>query len=263
MHFRKIFSSISFFLMFVAAVLAVIAMLSLDAVSIDGDGVESLAASSTIVWLLVSLSLASGICAMAVVQCWKVFLRPRARFHREVLFYTFGRQYSTLMRLTAPGFGYEGSKKVSKFSIFRRFDRRLEFLDSPAEVVMAQLAEAAEYALRNPKQFRELNDILIGDVPPSESRGLETEKMELESDDQRYFLDKNLQLLHVQLHEMWRYRVRAVSVFVSAALACTICFMLNADQITIILGTSAAGLFGGVLSWLTRDVIAVVEANRR
>jgi hypothetical protein len=128
---------------------------------------------------------------------------------------------------------------------------------------MAQLAEAAEYVLRHSEEYRELSRVLVGVPPDGRPSEIEGAPFEYRSEEYRYFLDKNLQLLHVRLHEMWRYRVRVVSVFVSAAIACTICILLNADVIAILLGTTSAGLFGGVLSWLTRDIIAVVEANRR
>ena len=259
-RYKQLFSSFSFLILLALYALLI---LSLELISVDQTSFESLDFSRETFWAVFSLSLGAGVCAMTVVQCWKSFLRPRASFHGRSLSQLFGEHYVEFMELAAPGFA------LRSYPLWFNpwFSKHSEFLDSPVEILMSRISATAEYALMNPEKYLAICSILTGMSDDELIAAIEQDKKEERAgqinEKAQQLLENNLQLLHVQLHEKWKYRVKGAAVLMSAILGSAVCLIVNANAATTLLCTVSAGLFGGVFSWLSRDVVAAIEGLRR
>jgi len=232
-----------------------------------------LAEVARVVANLVLLAMLAGVGGMAMVQFWKVLFRPRGAFHRRELEKYFATDTDELLRLLGADKGVDLA----------------EVLDSPAEILLAQISLAAEHLMLQPWRSEALLSRLAGslgkeamalyrslqpspesdetaDAPRSPQPSSESDEAADALSDAlsrvRYLVERNLDVLLVTFRARWRRRVRLLAVAVTAALGALAIVVAGVGPIVKVLGILSAGLLGGFFSWLARDVTALAERRR-
>lgn len=231
-----------------------------------------LAEATRVATNLVLLAMLTGVGGMATVQFWKVLFRARGAFHRRELERYFGDDAAHLLDEL-------GEDATSKDGTLFRPDLN-EVLDSPTEILLAQISALAEHLMLHPLQVdsvlhRDPYPLLKRLAGPSGWRAVDNYKSQLsqkqtaESEEAvdvlsvlRYLVERNLDVLLITFRNKWRRRVRMLAVVVTAAIGALAMAVADVGPVIEVFGIFSAGLIGGFFSWLARDIAALTERRR-
>jgi hypothetical protein len=214
----------------------------------------------------------SGVLSMALVEVAKRLFGIRGLYQRRQIRQWFversdpsGGQSAFAELLVAVGLNKaEGSQRQQKRSGLKRlrFEQDLErFFDLPMEQLAAQVSDAVEVAITNPREYRSM---LAGLGAPPNDYGAKGGGLTHE-------VERNLALsaragidaLQISVGERWRRYVRSTAVWVSGAVGVLLTRygdFTEASRPTFIL---TALFLGGAVAWSARDVSAGLEKWRR
>lgn len=155
--------------------------------------------------------------------------------------------------------GVVGSHDVrSSLRSRRSFGTILEGLlvfDLPIEQLTAQVAEAADKALENPKKYPALTFVLLGD---SFEPGSKQEPVAAADNIRRH-----LDLFQISIGQRWRRYISASALALSGLVSLAIT-ATSPDYSSGFFITSVGAVFiGGFISWVIRDIAAGIERWRR
>jgi len=245
---------------------------------------EQLRDAASIAAFLLLIAASAGVAAMITVQFWKVLFLPRAAFHATELQSLFGTSMVQVLGLapptasciegTSPPRTSLGKSRASHSSPGQPKMLR-HLLDNPTEVVMGQLRSAADYIILRPTGFEDALRLLAGNAGCSavdeylKQLGLpraDTSDSSSHLNDVvvqvRFFVEQNLNLVHLRLKERWRRRVRLVAVVVAGSTGLLTVALSNLGPTAKVSTIVAASVWGGGFSWLARDLMALAERRR-
>lgn len=230
--------------------------------------VAQLRSAASVAGFLLLIAAAAGIAAMAMVQFWKLLFLPRSAFHAIELRSLFGETMVQVLGLAAP----------APHPAWPRTPDALHYLlDNPTEVVMGQLRSAADFILLRPEGFESALFRLAGDAgkravekyleqwreaTDESSHDSSTGRLNDALIDVRFFVEQRLNVVHVNLKERWRRRVRIVAVVVAGSAGLLTVMLSELGPMAKISAVFAAAIWGGFFSWLARDLVALVERRR-
>jgi len=229
--------------------------------------------AASVAGFLLLIAAGAGVAAMATVQFWKLLFLPRAAFHAAELKSLFGTNVGQVLGLAAPT-PEDAAPSPHEPKEFAHL------LDTPTEVLMGQLRSTADYILLRPEGFENALYRLGGDAGTKSIKTyLEQRKgLEDQTDDSgsanrpssshdalveaRFFVEQHLNLVHVDLKERWRRRVRVVAVTVAGSTGLLTMSLSTLGPTAKISTIVAAMIWGGFFAWFARDVVALVERRR-
>jgi hypothetical protein len=228
---------------------------------------DQLRTAASFLGFLVAIAIGSGIAAMATVQFWKVLFLPRSSFHEYELRALFGEEAFDLLALVAPGTKGE--------LYYSNRGQMTSLLDNPTEIVMGQLRSVADYVLIRPDGFERVLFRLAGDVGSKAVDSYLSNRLQQRDSQEpdvgrvndalvevRFFVEQRLNIVHVSLKERWRRRVRLVAVAVAGSSGFLVAGVSNLSPAPRLSAVVAAVVWGGFFSWLSRDVVAIIERRR-
>ncbi len=222
--------------------------------------VAQLLEAASVAGYLLLIAAGAGVAAMATVQVWKALFLPRAAFHAGELELLFGETLSQVFGLATPT---PDDTKYKPESGQSRKPKSLEhLLDNPTEIVMGQIRSAADYIMLRPKGFEEALRRLAGDagevaveayLSPSkrEQQNVPLDSTVRSNDsltEVRFFVEQHLNLIHVQLRERWRRRIRAVAVAVAGSTGLLTVTLARLGPMATVSAIFAAAIWGGFFS---------------
>lgn len=267
---------------------------------VDAAPEHQLREAASVSGFLLLISLSAGIAAMATVQFWKVLFRPRAAFHSAALSVRFGDHVGQVLGLEGPS-AFDvpvAASPTTPMSSARRpptvvtgsvssETRYRDLLDNPTELVMGQIRSAADYILLRPTGYegalrrlvgvagREAVEAYLGAIrAPKMGAGLPHAATYSRADQSadtvvddalvalRFFVEQHLNLVHIELSEGWRRRVRSVAVAVASSTGLLTIVLSEVGAMVKVSALLAAAIWGGFFSWLARDIAAWVERRR-
>jgi len=220
--------------------------------------------AASVAGFLLLIAAGAGVAAMATVQFWKVLFLPRSIFHAAALRSIFGKSVMQVLGVGAPGYSDRPQRDLKYF------------LDNPTEVVMGQLRSAADYVMLRPNGFEEALFRLAGDAgrhsvkdyldQSSGESGTNSQTDDAHTDDAlvavRFFVEQHLNLVHINLKERWRRRVRIIAVVVAGSAGLLIVMLSSLGPLAKVSAIFATVVWGGFFSWLARDIVMLVEHRR-
>lgn len=139
----------------------------------------------------------------------------------------------------------------------------------PAEQFSAQVAAAAERAVRDPARYQELllalcvgmdRDALAGLYPGGEPDDVRRREAVA---DVEYRIATAIDQLQIRLAGRWRHYLQATAWWLTGLVALLLALIDRTPAVHSATLVVVALLFGGFFAWLARDVSAVVERLRR
>jgi hypothetical protein len=148
--------------------------------------------------------------------------------------------------------------------------------DLPVEQLCAQIGAAADLAMSEPQDYAELLLALTGPAwlkeidslaPPANVVNGRIVRRRSE-DNTAYALvaqaaRAGVDMMQISLGQRWQRGVRWAAIYVSGLLGVAAAFLLHGSVVAQVLLVAAALILGGFFSWLTRDLVAIVERVRR
>lgn len=146
----------------------------------------------------------------------------------------------------------------------------------PVEQLCAQIGAAADLAMSEPQDHAELLLALTGPAwlkeidslaPPN--RVVNGRIFRRRSEDNTAYAlvaqaaRSGVDMMQISLGQRWQRGVRLAAIYVSGLLGVTAAVLVHGSVLAQVLLGAAALVLGGFFSWLTRDLVAIVERVRR
>ena len=146
----------------------------------------------------------------------------------------------------------------------------------PVEQLCAQIGAAADLAMSEPPDHAELLLALTGPAwlkeidslaPPN--RVVNGRIFRRRSEDNTAYAlvaqaaRSGVDMMQISLGQRWQRGVRLAAIYVSGLLGVTAAVLVHGSVLAQVLLGAAALVLGGFFSWLTRDLVAIVERVRR